>query len=292
MNLESIENLSLWAALVGYVIVAFGLGAAFTLLLLPYPLVYLLLVGLALFHVYYLAQRGGPIFLALMCLIAVLVLPVMAVVHDVLALAVAAYFIQTAALAVVLVLFAHALLPDPPSDNGEPVPAKVPSGDPGRAAREALKSTAAVLPLATLMIVTSAPDSILLLVYAGLFTVNPNLGAGRTVATEMVASTLFGGLAAMLFMGLLAAAPEFPLLVAMMLLWTLVLGSLIDSDRPIARYMPSATNAFLVLTSVGTSADASFTEAFLVRLGLVLLTTLYVVGALAALDRVWPGRPA
>lgn len=47
--------------LIGHILLAFLLGLVFTLFLLPYPLVYALILGLVLFHIYYLANRGGSI---------------------------------------------------------------------------------------------------------------------------------------------------------------------------------------------------------------------------------------
>lgn len=43
-----------------HVLAAFALGTVFTLLLLPYPPVYVPALGLVLFQLYYLANRGWP----------------------------------------------------------------------------------------------------------------------------------------------------------------------------------------------------------------------------------------
>ena len=49
---------------------AFVLGLFFAFFLLPFPLVYVPMLGLTLFHIYYLANRRGPLFLVLMSIIA------------------------------------------------------------------------------------------------------------------------------------------------------------------------------------------------------------------------------
>ncbi len=90
-----------------YVLVAFALGVVFTLFLLPYPMVYVPALGLVLFRICYLANRGGPLWLVLVSLIAVLLLPMLGMVHDVLASGVAFYFVWSSFLALVFLFLAH-----------------------------------------------------------------------------------------------------------------------------------------------------------------------------------------
>lgn len=69
------------------------LGTVFTLFLLPYPLAYALLLGLALFNIYYLLHRRGPFIFVPMGLLAVLILPMMGLMHEELALGFAGYLV-------------------------------------------------------------------------------------------------------------------------------------------------------------------------------------------------------
>ena len=165
-----------------YPVVAFAVGLVFTLLVLRYPLVYVPALGLVLFHIYYLANRGGPFILVLMCLIAVLLLPIMGTQHPALAVVVALYFAGLAVLAVILVLLAHGLFPDPPSDRVVPVAAGFQPGYSSKAASAALKSTAVMMPLATLFIAFSLTDQILIMIYAAIFSLSPELTKGSAAA--------------------------------------------------------------------------------------------------------------
>lgn len=277
--------------LVGYVVFAFGLGLLFTVFLLPYPLVYLPVLAVVLFHIYYLLHRGGPVFLVLMCLISVLVLPMLAITLDALAVATALYFSLSAAFAVAIYLAVHGLIRDPPPDGPRPAKAKRAHGYSRPAAEAALKCTVVILPLAAVFITASWLGAILLLLFAAIYTMNPDLSAGKGAGTNSLKATFLGGLAAMVFMLFLAAVPEFIFLVVLMVLFTLLFGTYMYSDRALAKYLPSASVAFVLLIGSSTSDGASFVENFLGRMGWIFLTTLYVIGALSVLDRFWP-RPA
>ena len=60
-----------------YVIYGFLIGLVMTLFVLPYPLVFIPILGLILFQIYYFANRGGNFILVLMCLLGVLMLPML-----------------------------------------------------------------------------------------------------------------------------------------------------------------------------------------------------------------------
>ena len=100
------------------------LGLGFNLFLLPYPLVYVPLLGLVLFHIYYLLNRGGSMWLVLMSLLAVLILPMLTNVHGQLATAFAGWFAWSCVLAIALYAIAHRLFPNPAGGPAMP-PAKV-----------------------------------------------------------------------------------------------------------------------------------------------------------------------
>ncbi len=278
------------AYLFGYVIVAFGLGLVFTLFLLPYPLVYIPLLGVALFHIYYLLNRGGPAFLSIMCLLSVLILPMMAITQDVVATVIALYFSLSAGLAVAIYLLANGLIQEPRSGEPKPARAKRSREYSKPAAQAALKSTLVVLPLAIVFIAGRWQAATLLLIFAALFTLNPVLSVGRAAGKNSLEATLLGGLTAMVFMLFITAVPEYFFVMVLMFFSTLVFASNIFSAKPTARRFASAVSTFIILISSGTNEGASSLSAFLVRLGLIFLTTLYVVYALALLDRYWPRR--
>ena len=92
-----------------------------------------------------------------------------------------------------------------------------------------------------------------------------------------------GFLASVIFQAVLGLVPA------------LLFGRIIFSTHPIAKFMPSAATTFIVLVSSSTTDGANFFDNFVARLGLILLTLLYIVVAVSIIDRYWPrlsSRPA
>ena len=70
-----------------------------------------------------------------------------------------------------------------------------------------------------------------------------------------------------------------------MFLVLLLFGSGIYSDNPNAKYLGSAATGVIILLASVMDQGASITDALLIRVLLIAAATLYVVVALAALDR-------
>ena len=273
--------------LFGYVAVAFAIGLAFTMFLLPYPLIYLPALGIALFHIYYLVNRRGPVMLGLMSLIAVLVLSMLGNAHEALATVFALQFAGSMALAVLFYVLAHGLLPDPPGDHQALAHPGFQSGYSRVAALTALKSTITVFPLAILFISANLSGQLLILLYAAIYSITPDLAKGREAGMKGLFTTAIGGLAAMAIFWLIVAVPEYHFFITVMFLVSLIFAQNIFSDTPIAKYLPSAFVALLVLLSGGLGEDTNFTGKFFMRLILICAATLYVVGAMSVLDELF-----
>ena len=275
-----------------HTLTAFALGVSFTLLLLPYPLLYTVALGLALFHIYYLANRGGPFWLVLVSLIAVLLLPMVGMTHDALASGVAYFFVFSCALALVVVFLAHRLIPDPAGSAPNPSPRSALSEYSAPAANRALKSTLVILPLAVLFVAGSLSGQVLVLVFAAIFSLSPDIVKGRAAGRASFISTLVGGAAALVFYVLIVALPELHFFVALMLLATLLFGAGIFAGRAFSPYLSSAATAMIILVGSAMGEDVDIADEFAVRVLLIVLATLYVVAALAVLERVVPGSAA
>ena len=279
------------AALLGFVFGAFAAGLLFTATLSPFPLAHALALALALFHVYYLAARGGPPFLVLMTLLALLVLPMLAQQHGALAAGVALYFPASAALSVLFYVLMHGLFPDPP---GAPPAAARPSpaGDRREAALAAVKSTAVIWPLAVLFLAANWTGQVLVLIFAAIFSLSPDIARSRAAGRASLLSTALGGTTALAFFALLAAAPVLHFFAALTLLTTLVAATAIFSGHRLGPYLPSALSAVIVLIASAMDPDVDLTRKFLERLVLIGAATLYVAGGLAALNAWLPARRA
>ena len=273
-------------------LVGFSVGAIYTIFLLPYPLIYLPMLGLGLFHIYYLVNRGASFWLVLMLLLSVLILPMLGNTAEGLALELALGFIGSGWLTVGMIILAHTLVPDPPGGPGLPARPGFQRGYSAPAAHAALKSTIVVLPIASLFLILNMSGLILIMVFAAIFTLQPDLSKGRDAGMNSLISTLIGGFAAYVFYYIIVAVPEFHFLIALMLLTTLLFGRQAFSSSPTAKYAGSAFVALLVLFNGSLGDDASFTSNFIMRVVFISFAVLYVVSALRVIERYWPQKQA
>ena len=269
-------------------LMAFMIGALFTLFLLPYPLVYIPVLGLVLFHLYYYLNRGGSFWFVLMSLLAILILPMLGNTHEGLAFGFAMGFILSGWLTVIMVWVAHTLIPDPSTGQALPAAVGFRSGYSAPAAQAALKSTIVVLPLATLFITFNLTDLLVVMVFAAIFSLTPDVAKGKQAGIDSLKSTLIGGFTAWAFYWLIVAVPELYFFLALMFLVTLSFGGMIFSGKPSAKYYGSAFAAMFVLVNSNLGADSDFTSAFLLRIAFILLATVYLVFALKVLHSYWP----
>ena len=158
------------------------------------------------------------------------------------------------------------------------------------AAQAALKSTLVIWPLASLFIVFNLTDYLLVLIFAAIFILEPELSKGREAGWKALVSTVLGGAFAWLFYWLIVAVPEYHFYIVLTLYTSLVFGMNIFSAKPTAKYYGSAMVALLILVNGSMGADADFSQLFVQRIVLIVLTILYIVFVLKALDCYWPAK--
>ena len=269
-----------------YTLVAFGFGLLFALFFLRFPFAFLLMLGLVMYQLYYYLNRGGSLWLTLMSVLAILLLSMLGNSHEGLAAGVSLNFIWTGWLAVIMVWIAYLLVPDPAS---APYP-QAPGFQPGysrSAADAALKSTLVILPLAAVFFMFNLTSYMLVMIFAALFILKPELSAGKEAGMNSLVSTLLGGAFAWLFYWLIVAVPEYWFYVALMSLTSLYFGTQVFSGKPTAKYYNSALIALLILVNGSMGEGAGFTEKFIMRIILITLAVVYIVAALRVLDSVW-----
>ena len=89
----------------------FAVGYIFTQFILPFPIIYVPLLALALFYTYYHLNRGGSFWLVLMLLICLLLMPMLAGVHEGLAIGVVSGLVGSSWLTLALLWLSHYLVP-------------------------------------------------------------------------------------------------------------------------------------------------------------------------------------
>jgi Protein of unknown function (DUF2955) len=273
---------------------AFGVGYIFTMFILPFPVIYVPLLALALFHTYYHLNRGGSFWLVLMLIICLLLMPMLAGLNEGLAIGVVSGLVGSSWLTICLLWLAHYLVPDIP--DGPVMPQEVqkaPGYQPrfsAPAATLALKSTLVALPIAILFIANNWTSQILVMVFAAIFTLSPDLDKGKQAGANSIKSTLIGGGVAFFVYWALVVVPEYHFLVLLMFITSLGFGAAINSGKPIAKYLPSAMVAMIILVNSSLAEGADFSEKFVMRVLFISMAAVYVVAALKMIDAFWPKK--
>jgi len=273
--------------LILYVIYGFLIGLVMTLFVLPYPLVFVPILGLILFQIYYFANRGGNFILVLMCLLGVLMLPMLGMQYDIIASGFAFYFIVSGALAVILYMLGYVFFPDPPTTLAMPARRGLQKGYSRQAAVTACQSTCAILPLTVLFLTFSLTSQLLIMIMAAIFSLMPEVAKGTAMAMKTMISTLIGGIAAVFFFYLIVAVPELHFFIALMFFFTLIFATGMFSEKPYAVYLSSAVTTLIILLGSSMGEGASITDVFISRVVLISAATLYIVIIMTVVEHLW-----
>ena len=182
-----------------------------------------------------------------MLIVAVLILPLLGNADEELALGFSMGFVITGWLATGTVLLSHVLVPDPAGTPPLPEKTRIQFGYSAPAANLALKSTIVVVPLASLFIIFDLGSYLLVMVFAAIFSLQPEIVAGRGQGMQSLIATLIGGIGALMFYLLIVAVPEFYFFIILMLVTTMFIGAKAFSTDQSAKYYGSAFVALLLL---------------------------------------------
>jgi len=263
---------------------AFALGLVFSLFFLQYPLAYLLMLALVLFHLYYYVNRGGSFWFTLMAMISILLLPMMANSNEGLAISFSAGFVYSSWLTIALIWLAHFIFPDP-SFTQFPIKPKYNKAYSKVAAKLALKSTLVTFPIAAVFITYGLSDYILVMIFSAIFILKPDLSEGKEAGKNSLLSTLLGGVFAWFFYWLIVAVPQFHFYLMLLLVTTLFFGRNIFSGSNMSKYYSSGFIALLVIVNSAMAADANFNAILIQRILLISGAIVYIVCALKVIER-------
>jgi hypothetical protein len=275
------------AGFVGIVALAGAFGVLISATLLVYPAVFLLVEFLLLFLLYNRNARGAPPLLTTFLMIAVTVIPVVALQSMDLAIAVAQGLAVGAAGAMVVVWLAYALIPDPASDEpyappGEASPGKRPAPpSPAECIKSAWVRTIVVFPLMALYLYMGL-TSIVVLVYVALLSMQPDVATGHKAAKAMIVGNAIGGIAAIIMFELLVMIPEYGFLIILTLLLGLAFGTRLFSGAPTAPLFGMAFSTVLLVVLSTTSAYGEAGGKAWTRVLQITAAAVYLIVAFAA----------
>ena len=275
--------------------------ALVALLLLPFITLYrdvaVILAVLGLFWSFLFSARGGSPVVGQLLTVGLAVVIAIGSVASALVPALVAGLAVGAGVAILIVWITHGVLPDPSLPPMKRPPA--PAADPRQARLGALRALAVMLPV-TLYVLFS-PDSaayMAVMIKGATLAQQASAEGHRTAARDLLASTAWGGAAAIAGFWLLGLWPSLGFFALIVALAALAFGRGMfrgPGPHPRAGMWSYALVTMLILL-LPASADAPFGQAagaaFWSRLWQFVLVTAYAGVAVRMFDALWPARPA
>jgi hypothetical protein len=257
------------------------LTTAIGLLLIPilryYPVSGVLLIGVCLFLAFRYGLRGGNNLIMTFLVIGLTMISSAGVADFELGALVIGALVKGLVLAVGVLALSHWLFPEPANAPSPPAPPVMPADEVGRVA---LRTTLIVLPTFLLALIDPASYMPIILKAVSLGQ-QSSTATARNAGRELVGSTLFGGLLAILLWCALSLFVHLWMFFLWMLLFGLVLARKLYALSP-TRFSPGfwlnslITMIILLGQSVQDSAAGKDVyTAFAVRMGLFIVVTLY-----------------
>ncbi len=288
MLLSSPVPLTLGAGLGFVLMMVFAMGFFFlyTVVLAPYPVIFLGVLALVLFSIFYAATGNAKPVLILWMVIGVSSIPLLTIVSRHLGWVMAASFMISAAVAVMVTFTVQTLLPDPPTPlNAAPAPRPTP----GRSARirGAAISTITIWPLLALCFTMGWTDYLDVPIYAAVLAISADLQAGLKKGLAIVVANIGGALVSLAMYNLLVALPELWFYSLLMLLVTLLLAPGKFSDAPTAGLYGTALSGILIIMGESTGYSIMAGVKIYLRLFQIIVAATYIVLIFGLLESLW-----
>ena len=246
----------------------------------------LLALGLVLYFTCYGQFRGAPELLTLLLQIALVTLPVFAVVSPETAAGFASTLLQASIVALGTVWAAFAIFPAAVDPATSPQAGAAAPLEPVAAASAALRNTLVVMPILAWFVLDASQVAVVVLITIVTVLRQHDPRQGGRLATGLVLGNLVGGLAAALAYNLVLLGNSLLSFLFVCLAASLLFaGRIVAGDR-FAPILAVGFATFILLLGLGLSPlPGGSSEAFLARLINVLLAAAYTVGAVAILHR-------
>jgi hypothetical protein len=252
---------------------------------------------LALFHTFYFTSKGGSAALGTFLTIGLTLVAVVGSVGSGLMVEIAKGLTVCAIWGMVFVWLAHALIPDPPTVQGTrgQKPPEPPMPDLETAHLRALRSMLIVLPVAIFILFSSASTSyIVVMIKVATMGQQANVDSSQAAGRSMLASTIIGGVGAIIAWQILSIWPSLLVYTLVVALFALIVGPKIFQGAGMHPKGPMWSYGFLTMIVVLAPAvtdgigDDGASSAFYLRLFLFVVVAVYGSTAVAVFDAFWP----
>jgi len=272
-----------FVAYLGYAVLSVGGVFIFVTLLQPFPLIFIVAYTLVIFLGAYQMNKGAPLVLILLSLLALLILPIIGNVHEVLTAYIGGCLLLSELVALVIIQLAHGILPNPETEEDEGWPEYYPDYYP-EAARLATVTTATIVPAMTAFLLFNWPAQVVIMIYIGVISLEGSRAKGVYGAKKNLKANAIAALVAYLFYLVLVAVPELQMLLLLTLLVAMLCAIRRFSDAPDAKYFGSALIGVIIIISTSLGATADIDKTIVLRILYIFLAGMYVIGMTSIIE--------
>jgi len=258
------------------------LGLMFSRFFLDYPLVFLPLMALILFHLYYTtALQAMKVWL----IISLLLIPMMSVKSDELGSVVAVNLFINALLAILMVWVVYFIFPGKETAFEGNNKTNVQQQTSRQRFISAVTKSLVVTPVLVLFFVFNWSDSLLVLFFIAILSMNP-AAANKKTGIAMILANLGGGLAAILVFNILTAATSFIYSGILTLLIGMVFANGLFAGKPTSALFGMAFSTFLLILGNVISLAGEAGEIVWIRILQIGIAMLYMVLAYRWVEQI------
>ena len=267
-------------------------GLLFSYLFLQTPIIHILLTFLLLLFLFYTNSSFISPMVKVWLIIAVMLIPNVALLSIDLAETIAGGLMINMALAILVVWFIFAIIPKRvTSKNSTAIVAQKEETPKQVRFKFAITNTLVIMPVYLLFYYYQLSSYLLILIFIALLSMQPAFAKNFKGGFAMILGNLIGGLLSILVYELLTVVPTFGFLIVLVLISGLFLGSRAFSDRKTAKLYAMGFSTFLlIICSVTGSGTLDAGAKLWSRILQIMLAVTYVVLAFGLINRFRESR--
>lgn len=248
-------------------------GILFSRFFLDYPLVFMPLLILTIFHIYYTTSLQN---MKVWFIISLLLIPMISLQSAELGNVVAVNLILNALIAITLVWLVYFIFPVKVSTHDIKKTAAVVVPPDRIRFISAGKKMLVIMPVLISFFVFSWTDYLLVLIFVSILSMNPAF-ANKKAGIALIIANLGGGLAAIVAFNLLTVVPNLIFLGLLTLLFGLFFGEKLFSGKPVSALFGTAFSTFLLILGNVTSITGEAGEMVWTRIFQLAIVVVYLV---------------
>jgi hypothetical protein len=277
---------------VGSVALACLLGLLLAYSFLSMPPIHILVTFLLLFHIFYIRRSIFTPYVKVWLLIAILVIPNIALQSPELARIVAINLILDAVCAIFLIWIIFLLFPENrPLTTKQETTKAGPKDEPTVKERfsTALTSVLVIMPVYLVFYFAKVSNALVILVFIAILSMQPAFAKDFRIGKGLIIGNTMGGLAAMFAFEILTVVPEYGYLLLLVLLGGLIFGQQVFGKAPLAPVYGMAFSTFLLIIGSVTGSsgeDAGGKVGW--RVLQIMIAVIYAVSAFGLIEKLKP----